>query len=66
MRLFAHYSALFALKPINHRMPHKKFRMLIYVILMVIFLGSCASSRYGCYYPDLPPQYNSEGEIINQ
>ena len=66
MCLYALYSALFALKTTNHRMPHKKYKLLIYVILMAICLGSCATSKYSCHYPDPPPRFNQEGEIIRE
>ena len=38
----------------------------ISVVLLVMLLITCASSKEGCNYPDPSPTYNKEGEIINQ
>ncbi len=41
--------------------------MKIYYILLTLFLlESCGGVKDGCYYPDPPPTYNKDGQIIKQ
>ena len=41
-------------------------RILIIILFVIFLLGSCASVKDGCYYPEPPPQFDKEGEIISK